>query len=287
MTSKFTLLCICSFVLVPLSRPDTLDLTDGSSVNGHVTFNANFFDLTDGQGNNLHVSRTGVTRVEFNRKFTNPNHAPPKIAGMPMNNLADHANAECGPMLTNFSFVDAGSSPDAPKPHSLRPKPGSSYCLTVRKPDGLSEVDQEQLKWLALEANAAPDKHLYVITGDEKSTDKVASSTLDVQEIEGFLTASQAINPEKVTFESWHALKGATRPEGGFCTNCALIQVVSYQGTKGEPVQLEQTDEVILSNSRTESGVLALITDDGLQLQIGKRTKTYKRSAVLGVAINH
>jgi hypothetical protein len=285
MKSKLTLLCMCSIILVPLSRSDTLDLTDGSSVNGHVTFNANFFDLTDGQGNNLHVSRTGVTHVEFNRKFTNPNHPPPKIAGVPTNNLADHANAECGSMLTNFSFADTGSSSDVSKPHLFRPTSGSSYCLNVLKPGGLSKVDQEQLKWLALEANAAPDKYLYVITGDEKSTDD--KSALDVHEIEDFLTASQVIKPEKLTFESWPVLKNAPPLHGRSCTNCALIQVVSYQGPKREPVKLQETDEVILSNSKTESGVLALITNDGLQLQIGKRTKTYKRSAVVGVAINH
>jgi hypothetical protein len=66
-----------------------------------------------------------------------------------------------------------------------------------------------------------------------------------------------------------------------------LIQVVSYQKPNKAPFPVVEIDEVILSNSRTESGVLALITDDGLQLQIGKKTKTYKRSTVMGVAINH
>jgi hypothetical protein len=253
-----------------------------------VTFNANFFDLTDGQGNNLHVSRTAVTRVEFNRKLTNPVHPDQKIAGLPMNNLADHANAQCGRMLTNVSFSDSGPSSRVAEPELLKPKPGSSYCLMVRKLGGLSKMDQEQLRWLALEANAAPDQYLYVVTGDEKSAgDKFTSPALDTHEIKDFLLASQVIKPEKISFESWPAVKRPPSAQGRSCLNCALIQVVSYQKPNKAPFPVVEIDEVILSNSRTESGVLALITDDGLQLQIGKKTKTYKRSTVMGVAINH
>lgn len=276
-------------ILAPLLRSDTLDLADGTSINGHVTFKANnFFEIRFLQGGaetSKHFTRAEVTHVEFNSIISNPNSHREILSktDQPMRYFASKDSSQCEAKFGDLQVSDEGTLTTPTKQSvAFNPKPNNSWCVVVDKSTGPSDIDFQKLTWLAVEADTARDGRLYIVTGESAS-----GSAQDVNAIKSRLTESKAIDPSKITVASPPTSPDVTKHKDKLCSTCGVIQVISYPGKAGRAVHSTGSDEVVLSNLQREAGTLYLIDDDALELQIGGKEKTFKKSSVAGVFISH
>lgn len=280
---------ILSFTLVPLLRSDTLYLANGTNINGHVTFKANnFFEIRFVQGGaetSKHFTKAEVTHVEFSQIISNPNSPRQNLSqtDQAIRYLASNDNSQCEAEFGNLQVSDKGTLTKPTKQSlAFNSKPNNSWCMVVDKSSGPSDIDFQKVTWLALKANTARDGRLYIVIGDTAS-----GSAQDVNAIKSRLTESKAIDPSKITVTSPPTSQDITKHNDRSCPTCGVIQVISYPGKAGQAAHPAGSDEVVLSNLQTETGTLYLIDDDALELHIGNKRKTFKRSTVVGVFISH
>ncbi len=299
MKRELAVLWICSIILAPFSHSDTLDLTNGTNVNGHVTFDAISFSVRAVQPSGaeavLHYTRDEVTTVEFNQIFTNPNRPAPRLAQSIKNPDAETAvldaqdSGKCESLLATAKQAKIWPPPS---PSYLKPEAASGSCVDVEGASGkLSARDEGKLSSLASQYKKGDDAALFIYTSGKQS-----GAGQSVKPIKDYLTSSQGVPAGKITITNLDDYERVdshkqTWPPQRLCSNCAFVEVISYpprDNTVPKRAPRPNTsDEVILLHSQAESGILQEITDQNLRLKIGKSSKSFRRSDVKKVSISH